>query len=65
MISVGARIESTLEIVMKIMIVPILFSLLFIAAPLMVTREALMASFIGLISVGYIPKGVDILSFGD
>ncbi|MEM2376244.1 MAG: Nramp family divalent metal transporter, partial [Sulfolobales archaeon] len=57
------KIEATLEIVMKAMIVFILGALIFVLVPLSVTPQTLSAAAQGMISVGYIPKGIDILLF--
>ncbi|MEM2443939.1 MAG: Nramp family divalent metal transporter [Sulfolobales archaeon] len=63
LISIGGKIEATLEIVMKAMIVFILGALIFVLVPLSVTPQTLSAAAQGMISVGYIPKGIDILLF--
>jgi len=63
LVTIGGKIESTLEIAEKAMIIFILVSLLFIVIPLSVTPAALAAAAAGIVSVGYIPKGVDILLF--
>ncbi|MEM1898512.1 MAG: Nramp family divalent metal transporter [Sulfolobales archaeon] len=63
LISIGGKIEATLEIVMKILVIFVLGALIFILIPLSVTPEALAASIQGSISIGYIPEGVDILLF--
>jgi len=57
---VGYKIERTLEIVMWAMMIFVFVSLLFIIAPLCVTGEAISEMGRGIVSFGYIPKGVDI-----
>jgi len=57
---VGYKIERTLEIVMWAMMIFVFVSLLFIVAPLCVTGEAISEMTRGIVSFGYIPKGVDI-----
>jgi Mn2+/Fe2+ NRAMP family transporter len=64
-LAVGRKIERTLEIFNWVFGVGFtLFSMIFIIAPLTVTWEALSEAAIGVVSVGYIPKGVDALLLG-
>jgi len=63
LVSIGGKIESTLETVMKAIVIVILVLLLFIVAPLTITAETLAEAAKGMVSIGYIPKGVDILLF--
>ncbi|MEM1546565.1 MAG: Nramp family divalent metal transporter [Candidatus Methanomethylicia archaeon] len=60
----GAKIESTLETVMKALIIFVLFSLIFIVAPLTVTGEALSEAARGFVSVGATVAGLDVLLIG-
>jgi len=59
-ISVGGKIESSLEVANKIMISFVLIMLIFVVAPLTVTGEAIGEAARGAFSFGYIPPGVDI-----
>lgn len=63
-VSYGAKIERTLEIVMWIQVIFVLSALIFFVTPLTVTGEAVAEAAVGSVSFGYIPKGVDILLLG-
>jgi Mn2+/Fe2+ NRAMP family transporter len=64
LVSIGGKIEATLEIVEKAFVIGILVLLIFVLAPLTITPTTLAEAAKGMVSVGYIPKGVDILLFG-
>jgi Mn2+/Fe2+ NRAMP family transporter len=63
LVSIGGKIEATLEIVMKAMVIGILVLLIFVIAPLTITPTTLAETAKGMVSIGYIPAGVDILLF--
>ncbi|MEM4856234.1 MAG: Nramp family divalent metal transporter, partial [Sulfolobales archaeon] len=60
----GRRISVIIEWVMKISVVFITVSLLFIVLPLTIRLDVLGEFAVGLVSIGYIPPGVDILLLG-
>jgi Mn2+/Fe2+ NRAMP family transporter len=60
----GGKIERILEVVEKVLILFIVFALLFIVLPLTIKMEVLKEFAVGLVSIGYIPHGVDILLLG-
>lgn len=57
----GGKVEAVLEAVMKVLCFAILFGLIFILAPLTISGVAVSKSLQGFVSVGYVPRGVDIL----
>lgn len=59
-VSIGGKIESSLEIVNKIMVSFVLIGLVFIIAPLTVTGEAIGEAARGVVSFGYLPPGTDV-----
>jgi Mn2+/Fe2+ NRAMP family transporter len=63
LVSIGGKIEATLEIVEKAFVIGILVLLIFVIAPLTITPTTLAETAKGMVSIGYIPKGVDILLF--
>ncbi len=63
LVLIGGKIEGTLEIVEKAMIIFILAALIIILVPMSVTPEALAEAGRGMVSIGYIPPGIDILLF--
>ena len=60
----GYKIERTLEIANWVQVIFILAALIFFVAPLTITGEAVSETARGIVSFGYIPKGVDILLLG-
>jgi Mn2+/Fe2+ NRAMP family transporter len=62
-VSIGGKIEATLEVVEKAMVIGILVLLIFVIAPLTITPQILAETAKSIVSIGYIPKGVDILLF--
>jgi hypothetical protein len=63
MVLLGKKIERTLEIWAWFALAGI-FIMIFIALGLSLTSEALNEFAVGVVSVGYIPKGIDIFLFG-
>lgn len=60
----GGKIERILEAVETALTLLIVISLLFIVLPLTIKAEVLREFAVGLVSIGYIPSGVDILLLG-
>jgi Mn2+/Fe2+ NRAMP family transporter len=60
----GGKVERILEAVEKALTLFIVFALLFIVLPLTIKAEVLKEFAVGLVSIGYIPHGVDILLLG-
>ncbi|MEM1546573.1 MAG: Nramp family divalent metal transporter [Candidatus Methanomethylicia archaeon] len=64
-LAIGYKIERTLEIFNWVFGVGFtLFSMIFIICPITVTWDALREAAQGVVSVGYIPRGVDVLLLG-
>jgi len=63
LVSLGEKIEKSLETVMKALVIAILGILIFILVPLTVTPQTLSEAAQGFVSIGYIPAGVSILLF--
>jgi len=63
LVTIGGKIEATMEIAQKVMVFIILGGLIFIVAPLTITPQTLAETAKGIVSVGYVPKGIDILLF--